>query len=365
VITLSSYYNYINAKNTLKVELEKKTEDLVKLLQSQVSITLYNFDYMGTKKTIDSFMDKKYFEKIQILHENGQLFADTSLEKIEKKQTVNLEVIQKDDKKNPCTYAKLTTQDNEKIGFIIVSKSQYLFEKMLKATQEEILKTFIITLLTTIIVALIISDKITQPILKMVDKLKNSRRDEILDLDIHTKDEFEFLSHVIELEHNLLKEKIIHDPLTNIYNRMKFNELISYEIEKYHRQEIAFCIAIMDIDFFKKVNDTYGHQAGDMVLILLTQFVVINIRKTDIFARWGGEEFVFLFHNTNIDGAYNVLEKLRKNIQEKTFGEVGKVTCSFGVTQYKKGEKLEDVFERCDKALYEAKNNGRDRVIKV
>lgn len=164
-------------------------------------------------------------------------------------------------------------------------------------------------------------------------------------------------------EHQEETEKIAnYDSLTNIYNRQKFDEIFKQEIKNSNRYSFALSLAILDIDKFKLFNDTYGHLIGDEVLISTTQVVQNNLRDTDLFARWGGEEFVLLFRNTKISEAKVVVNKLRVLIEKNSHPLAGRVTASFGLTQYKENDTIESMFKRCDEALYMAKANGRNRV---
>ena len=118
----------------------------------------------------------------------------------------------------------------------------------------------------------------------------------------------------------------------------------------------------MDIDHFKLINDTYGHLTGDTVLKEFTNFCKNNIRKTDTFARWGGEEFVILMSETNIKEAKEMCEKLRIGIENLKIDDLPNITASFGLTQMLSNDTQENFFKRADKALYVAKNSGRNRV---
>ncbi|MCP4136366.1 MAG: diguanylate cyclase [bacterium] len=172
---------------------------------------------------------------------------------------------------------------------------------------------------------------------------------------------------VTELEQRSMKleEKASYDPLTKIFNRSKFDELLVSEIERSQRYYNSLSIIFFDIDHFKRINDTYGHQIGDSVLRNLAFLVQRNIRKADIFARWGGEEFVLVLPQTEVKGAAIVAEKLRVSIRQFEFEEVGQVTISFGVTSLTDTDTAEELLSRSDKALYKAKEAGRDRVITI
>jgi len=162
---------------------------------------------------------------------------------------------------------------------------------------------------------------------------------------------------------NTLEKKAYKDNLTGISNRENFEDMFSVEIASAKQNNTPLSLIIFDIDHFKLVNDTYGHQAGDVILIDLVTVVGSSIKNRDIFARWGVEEFVILTPSTDITGASNLAEKLRKIIASYTFNYVEEgITASFGVAQLVSHDVKRSLFEKADKALYEAKKNGRNRV---
>jgi diguanylate cyclase (GGDEF)-like protein len=167
----------------------------------------------------------------------------------------------------------------------------------------------------------------------------------------------------IENEYKKAKSQAIIDKLTSIYNRAKFDEELDIEIEKAKRYKKSFCVIMFDIDDFKKINDTFGHDFGDMVLKQLSAIVKKNLRKSDFFARWGGEEFMIIVFNADKESAFYFAEKLRSKIESAIFGKAGKVTCSFGIAKFKKGDDREKLLKRVDKRLYEAKRSGKNIVI--
>jgi len=172
VTAFNSYFNYTNERDAVNVELQVKTKQLVKLLKNQVLITLYNFDYQGTKKTIDSFLNKEYFEKIQILLENGEIFADTSLNEIKEKKILDIKNIDKTYKNKDISVSPIITENKEQIGFIVVLKSHRLYEKMIENTKKDMIFTFFITLLGTFLASLIVSHFVTKP---LEEAIKNER----------------------------------------------------------------------------------------------------------------------------------------------------------------------------------------------
>ncbi len=151
------------------------------------------------------------------------------------------------------------------------------------------------------------------------------------------------------------------DRLTQIYNRNMFYQLMEEKLHHAHLNQTDISFAIMDIDHFKNVNDTYGHLVGDSVLKQLASLVSKHIRGDDIFARWGGEEFIIAL-DTDKENAQKILENIRVFIAEETYEAVGKITCSFGLTDVRKGDTIKSITNRADEALYEAKESGRNRV---
>jgi len=162
-----------------------------------------------------------------------------------------------------------------------------------------------------------------------------------------------------------LEQQATIDSLTKIYNRYKFEEFFDEELQRVIRIPQDLSLIIFDIDHFKAINDTYGHQAGDSALKDLSQLISKNIKTSDVFARWGGEEFVILLPGTSLDGAFMFAQKLRKMVKEFDFKEIGKMTLSFGVGTFQEYENKQTFFEKVDKALYVAKSKGRNRVEKA
>jgi len=174
---------------------------------------------------------------------------------------------------------------------------------------------------------------------------------------------FGFMLAHIKVLSNKLSNMAYTDSLTHIYNRLHFAHFLDVEIDKVKRYGGTFSIIFFDIDHFKKVNDSYGHSVGDDVLEQITAIVSSANRNADIFARYGGEEFIILTPETNINGAMIHAERLRRDIEKFEFDTIDHLTSSFGVTEFKvETDTIETLLDRADKALYIAKDNGRNRV---
>ncbi len=153
------------------------------------------------------------------------------------------------------------------------------------------------------------------------------------------------------------------DKLTGIHNRLKLDDILEYEKKIFDRDQSPLSIIIFDLDYFKNVNDNYGHKRGDEVLQSIAKIVTNVKRETDIFGRWGGEEFLLICRDTNIKGARHLAEKIRAAIEAYEFPEIISVTASFGTAQFEKYDSIIKIFDKADKALYEAKEHGRNRVV--
>lgn len=160
-----------------------------------------------------------------------------------------------------------------------------------------------------------------------------------------------------------LEEKASIDHLTGLFNRAKLDEILTQEMILSNTVNSPLSIIFLDIDNFKKVNDTFGHEVGDTVLVVLSKLLTSAIRRGDFVARWGGEEFIIALQATRKIEAGALAEKIRKKVQEHKFEKAGQITISLGVTQFINGENKKSMIRRVDEALYDAKDSGRNKVV--
>ncbi|WP_196137563.1 GGDEF domain-containing protein [Aliikangiella sp. G2MR2-5] len=155
------------------------------------------------------------------------------------------------------------------------------------------------------------------------------------------------------------------DPLTGISNRAAFEEALSRETSSFKRHLTGFSLLLIDIDFFKRINDTYGHIVGDSVLRNVAQSIRCTIRRSDEVFRYGGEEFVVLLGNTDTKGAQFIAERIRKQVKSLEFkiNQDIRISASIGVASTRSLSDVHNTLDKADKALYQAKESGRDRVI--
>ncbi len=167
-------------------------------------------------------------------------------------------------------------------------------------------------------------------------------------------------------ESKIMEEKLLTlsttDPLTMAYNRRYFLHVLDSEISRAVRYKTVFSLIMFDIDHFKQVNDTFGHDAGDEVLAGIVALMHKRIRKNDVLARWGGEEFMILLSGTGLENAGIFADKLIEEVRDMMFERSGKITASFGVTEYRINDSADSVLKRVDELVYLAKNEGRNCV---
>lgn len=164
----------------------------------------------------------------------------------------------------------------------------------------------------------------------------------------------------LEQANRELKTLSVTDKLTQVYNRVKLDAVLRIELDRAIRYRTPFSIILLDIDFFKRVNDDYGHSVGDAVLVHLARVLKLAVRSTDTLGRWGGEEFLFILPQTAEEAAYQVAEKIREAVASAVFPVVNHKTVSLGVTTFQTGDNEDRLLLRADAALYEAKRAGRN-----
>ena len=168
---------------------------------------------------------------------------------------------------------------------------------------------------------------------------------------------------VYKIVHKNLEIGIITDPMTKLFNRNHFDEILQKQININSRYNTPFSLILCDVDFFKNINDDFGHQQGDKVLTQLATLLLNNARENDYVFRIGGEEFALIFTQTNQKQAAIIAEKFRQLVSEFNFDVNKKVTISIGVCEYSTDEGAETLFRRADNALYQAKSSGRNKVV--
>lgn len=164
-------------------------------------------------------------------------------------------------------------------------------------------------------------------------------------------------------EQKELIRKVELDPLTGIYNRSKLHLLLTQKVEQTYFDNTTFTILFIDLDHFKLINDQFGHLEGDRVLIEFCTLIKDTLRVTDIFCRWGGEEFIIILDQTDLSTAFPIAEKLRNHTHNYDFGLDRPITLSIGISQSHPNIPIGDTIKAADEAMYKAKNQGRNQTV--
>lgn len=200
----------------------------------------------------------------------------------------------------------------------------------------------------------------------LLDEIQKNIEDIILNFDIPEYNKMDVIKK-INFMYSKTRHMSVTDALTGLYNRRHFEDNLEREFLRAVRYDNNLSFAIIDIDYFKKVNDTYGHSAGDYILKEIAYLISQTFRKTDMVFRYGGEEFAVIITETSLEKAVIPLERLRKTIEETVFkfkDEKINITISVGVAEVnEQTNTVHQLFEQADNALYKAKENGRNKVV--
>lgn len=310
------YYPTVNI--SYLVNEEYKFSDLKQYLgynYSETNKKLFGYSFINITENNEKIFDGKqlsFFEKIE----------KDFLKTYNKESGFSL-INNFNDKNFIIVFLPIKLSDKDNLGYLIATYENTQYDKIFKAQYLEIILVNIIILGLLVFIFIFMKDR----------------------------NKFRTLSTT--------------DYLTGAYNRTKFMEYANYELERSKRYKSTFSILLMDLDLFKKLNDTYGHNFGDEVLKNIAYFIKNEIRETDLLARWGGEEFICLLPNTDVSDAYIVAEKIRNKIEQVTFAYDVKVTLSIGLCERDESDyTIELVNEKADLALYRAKREGRNKVVK-
>ena len=263
-------------------------------------------------------------------------------------------------------------KNNEEIGYVKISYNDNDLASFVKEQQVFFIKLFglIFIVLFSVLVPLVYI-KVLKPLKRLAIQAKQFQEGSLDKPFVwEKKDEIHIIGNILELarintlEHlSELREISQKDKLTGLYNRHKTDEVLEYEKQLSDRYEHNFGVVLLDIDNFKNINDTYGHQSGDSVLRDIANILKNNCRKIDTVGRWGGEEFVVICPETDEEGLKSFAEKVLTLVSSSTFDIEEVQTTSAGLTLYEKGEDISKTISRADKALYQAKSTGKNRAV--
>lgn len=266
-------------------------------------------------------------------------------------------------------YEPLYASDGTCIGMIFLGKPSSEVERLIFASISPIIIFGILTMLIACLVTTRFSNKLVSAIRRITSFLKTIAKGELhtkLDEDILKRnDELgEMGCYLIEMQ-KALQALVEQDVLTGLYNRRSGEKLLRQTCENYRKEGIPFCVAIGDIDHFKNVNDTYGHECGDVALAQISSLIKEHMQGRGFVARWGGEEMLLVYDNMQLDTAVSCLKELLEKIRSQSiaYGDTAiNITMTFGITKGN-DEKVEHIVRDADAKLYEGKNSGRNRIV--
>jgi diguanylate cyclase (GGDEF)-like protein len=260
----------------------------------------------------------------------------------------------------------------------------------------DVLVTSIILMVIFLLLISELSNRITKPIVQLTKDVKASVKDKksylkIIDSDdeigqlskafhdslqkihLHTIHLEQMVNHrtqeitdknlLLNQQNEKLEQLASKDPLTLLYNRRAFSALVDKEISRAKRHHFPVTLVILDIDYFKKINDEFGHNVGDDILCRFADELSINMRKENLICRWGGEEFVILIPEATSAMVFKHIEALRQKISQMDFAPIDKLTFSAGMATLRIEEPFKEWFQRADSALYNAKGSGRNKIV--
>ena len=266
-------------------------------------------------------------------------------------------------------YEPLYAADGTCVGMIFCGKPSKEVERLVFISIIPIIVFGIVTMLVVFFITLRFSDRLVVAIRKTESFLET-----IANGDLHTefdqdvlarKDELGDMGRYLIRMQKSLQELVEQDILTGLYNRRSGENLLRQARERYRKEEIPFCVAIGDIDHFKKVNDTYGHEGGDVALAEISARIKEHMQGKGFVARWGGEEVLLVYHNVRLGTAVSYLQELMEEIRAHRihYGDtVLSITMTFGITEGNAG-KVEHIVRDADAKLYEGKNSGRNKIV--
>lgn len=266
-------------------------------------------------------------------------------------------------------YEPLCAADGSCIGMIFLGKPSAEVESLVFNSIKPTITFGILTMLIVILVTTRFSSKLVytiQSMNKFILTITNGELHTKLDAGIlERKDELGQMSRYLVKMQKSLQELVEQDILTGLYNRRSGEKLLRRTCENYRKDGVPFCVAIGDIDHFKNVNDTYGHECGDITLATISERMKEHMRGKGFVARWGGEEMLLVYNNMQLDTAVSCISELLEEIrgQRIIYGDTTLgVTMTFGITEGNDG-KVEHIVRDADEKLYEGKNSGRNKIV--
>ncbi len=385
IIHLSVVYQY--TKNNINSELKQ----IAKTFEPALQTALWELNYEQLRAIVDGMMQIPLIYGVELTDSSDKIIIKKFHIPISEKEIENLEYFHQFN-----IHHQMNNNDIYLALVKVYSDDKAVYERLKVSYLMIILNAFLKT--TVLIVLFIIAFRkyLELPLQSLTNTIVNLRVKNIDKKQISLNMKYDNELRILQEEFNKLLEKIsndeierlellhginekleyevkkrtkeleniaITDRLTQLYNRTKMDIEIQNMYEMYQRYRRTFSLIMIDIDYFKVVNDTYGHQVGDSVLKKLALILQEHVRKTDLVGRWGGEEFLIACPETSQTDALKLAEKLRNEVALFLFDKIGHKTISLGVAQIQEGLALDNLIDNSDKALYQAKKSGRNKVV--
>ena len=391
------FFHEMNRRKAVILDIKQSLDDLSDQYGEQLGNEIFASQSLAVQATLNDIMARHSILAITTYTESGQILVSSDPLDQENLSKARISLLES----GPVT-KKQNWENHEVLSFICKLSAygetagfwqiHYSLETLERQTREIVFIFSGLLVSLTVLICVILDRLLIRLVLNPVQLLGNAMqqiqgegRDPMTDTEDLGKmiESFDRLAHglnVPKTDRNeisalansfrqmllFLKTAYIRmrtDPLTGLGNRMRLDEAMKESLDRARRYHSPFSIILLDIDHFKKINDTCGHLVGDTVLKMLSDLLKSALRKSDLAGRWGGEEFLILLPFQNLDHAVQVARKLKSLIEQTQFPQVGKVTASCGVAQYQFEKTVSDFVDKADQALYQAKASGRNRVV--
>ncbi len=352
-------------KSTLTIlrNINKNSQDYFFIYDMDGNIILHSYNPELEGKNFFTSSDKVHHSVVEQFIKNAKEgssnFVSYSWENPKNgKVETKLSYVEKIPNTNWVVGSGFYTKEIEKITESQIAELQKINEAELL-----ILKFYSIVF---VVISVIVSIFISRKLKKNFDWFKKNlakKSNELQELNEELEEKIHHRTQELENAYIKMQHIANTDSLTQINNRYSFLNAFNAELQKHKKEQREFSLIMFDIDHFKLINDTYGHDVGDIVIVEITQVARECLRESDIFGRIGGEEFMLFLPQTSMDKATEIAQRVRKAIDGYNFSVVKHVTISLGVTAYRGQEEGSDILKRVDIALYKAKEQGRNRVV--
>ena len=371
------HYNwYFGSGEYLDTATKEEDKELLMTIGNVDKLSDHYVVVMNTKG--DIFMSKSLPDSVgkNIFDSNNEaLKKDTArlIDELKSKETFSFgyEMINPETNKSEKKYAFFKKVPNTDwiigSGFYLSSIEEKLSKKKLDLYDEmysrfkDIIYLVLIIMFVSLLISYYISKRLRKSFHKYEDEI-NSKKNELQELNISLEKKVKDRTSELEQLKDDFERLASTDVLTKVHNRYSIMNIFEVEISRSNRYNTPLSVMMLDIDFFKKVNDTFGHDVGDTVLVSLSELISGNLRDTDIVGRYGGEEFLILLPSTRLKDAKHFAERLRQKVDEHLFETVEHITISLGLVELDEDETLDEVFKRVDDLLYMSKGSGRNKV---